>query len=86
MHSVLKNSQCLNKYLHRFNIVEEHDGGVLEVCEICKKRMFFKLIDGKPDNQNYMNYHIRSALPPQHPLYFHEHEFNPLTEIISPYV
>jgi len=84
-HSFFRESQCKNKYLHRFEIVEEYEEGVLEVCEICKKKKFFKLIDGRPDNLSYMDYHIRNALPAQHPYYFHEHEFSPLTEIISPY-
>ncbi len=65
--------------------MEEYETGVLEVCEICKRKKFFKLIDGKPDNQAYMNWHIRSALPSQHPLYSHEHDYSPLTDTISPY-
>lgn len=82
-HSFFQNSLCKNKYLHRFSIKEESTTGVLEVCEICKLRHSFKVIDEKLNNADYMNWHIRNALPPQHPLYFHEHEYSPLTEIVS---
>ncbi len=77
---------CLGKYLHRFSIVGEYDNGVLEACEICHKTRFFKLIDGKVDNLNYMDWHIRNALPQFHPYYYHEYEYNPLNQIESPYV
>jgi hypothetical protein len=57
--------------------VEEFPEGVLEVCEICKKTQFFKIIDGKVNNQAYMDWHIRSALPIQHPYYYHEFQYDP---------
>jgi hypothetical protein len=68
-----QNSKCKNSYLHRFEIVEEFDNGVLEICPICFKRKFFKLIENKVDNQFYMSYHIKSILPPQHPFYERQH-------------
>lgn len=85
--SFFKNSLCKGQYLHRFEIVEEYPEGVKENCQICHKSRFFKIIDGKVDNQGYMDYHLRQALPPNHPYHFHEFEFSPLTEekIISPY-
>jgi hypothetical protein len=76
-HSFFRDSKCIGSWLHRYNIVAEYEDGVLENCEICHKCRFFKLIDGKPDNQAYMNSHIRNALPAKHPYYFHEFEFNP---------
>lgn len=87
-HSFFQNSLCLNKYLHRFFITEESVDGVLEICEICKKKKTFKVIDDKLNNADYMSWHIRSALSYNHPYYYHEHSFNALEEdkIISPYV
>ncbi len=73
-HSFWQNSQCQNSYLHRFTIVEEYDSGVLEVCDICHMRKFFKIIDNKVNNQEYMSYHIRQALPQFHPFYDHEYQ------------
>lgn len=81
-HIFFENSLCLNSYLHRFEIKEEYDSGVLEVCEICHKRKFFKLLDGQLNNKEYMSWHIKSALPPQHSFYEHQQ----LNNIISPYV
>lgn len=79
--SFFEYSYCCNSYLHRFEIKEEYEEGVLEVCEICHKRKFFKLIDGLLDNKAYMSWHIKSILPQQHPFYEHQHN-----NIISPYV
>lgn len=64
-----QNSMCKNSYLHRFNIVEQYEEGVLEVCEICFKRKFFKVLDGKVDNVEYMSFHLKQSLPAHHPLY-----------------
>jgi len=85
-HNVFKHSECLGKWLHRFSIVAEYPEGVLENCEICHKSRFFKIIDDQVDNQHYMDWHIRSALPFNHPYYFHEHVYNPYSDLIpSPY-
>lgn len=64
-----QNSKCLNSYLHRFNIKEEYPEGVKEVCEICGMSKFFRVIDGKVSNAEYMSYHLKQALPPFHPYY-----------------
>lgn len=82
-HPFFEYSYCINGYLHRFEIKEEYEDGVLEVCEICHQRKFFKLIDGQVNNKNYMSYHIKSILPPQHPFYERQHE-NLL--LVSPFV
>lgn len=84
-HTFFRYSKCLGSWLHRFNIVEEFDNGVMEVCEICHRKKFFKLIDGKVDNLNYMDWHIRQALPSQHPIYSHEHFYNAY-DIETPYL
>ena len=82
----LRNSECKGKWLHRFNITEIFDIGVMEVCEICKMKKIFKLVDEQADNLSYMNWHIRSALPPNHPLFYHEFEYEPYNnDMISPY-
>lgn len=86
-HSFLQNSECKGSYLHRFSIKEEYDQGVKEVCEICGMSKFFRLIDGKLNNAEYMSYHIRQSLPDFHPLYNHERFYDPLSSLIpSPYV
>lgn len=82
--SFWRKSLCQNQYLHRFKITGEFDDGVLEVCEICKKTRFFKVLDGKVNNQSYMDWHIRSALTQNHPYYFHEFYYSPFA-IESPY-
>lgn len=84
-HNFFQESLCQNRYLHRFEIKEEYEDGVLEVCEICHIRKFFKIIDGKVDNQRYMSYHIRQALPTFHEYYEHERFYEPLS-IVSPYI
>lgn len=84
-HNFFQNSMCLNQYLHRFNIIAEYEDGVLEVCEICHLKKFFKVMDGKVDNQQYMSYHVRQALPSFHEYFDHEHNFEPLS-ITSPYI
>jgi hypothetical protein len=85
-HDFWQNSECLNQYLHRFSIQEEYDDGVLEACEICGITKFFRIIEGKVDNVEYMSYHLRQALPPEHEYYDHEHFYDPLTlNVESPY-
>ena len=83
-----RNSKCLGNWLHRFQIVDVQADHVKEVCEICHKQIITKVIMEMINNQAYMNSHFRSAPPPTHPYYYHEHVYNPLAEdnIISPYV
>ncbi len=86
-HNFFRDSKCIGSWLHRYSITEEYPEGVLEVCEICKIKRFFKIIDDKVNGQNYMDSHFRNALPPSHPFYYHEFEYNPFDNgIISPYV
>lgn len=85
-HNFWQNSQCIGQYLHRFEIKENYPEGVLEVCEICHKRKFFRLIEGRISNAEYMSYHIRQSLLPFHPYYDHERNYDPLDNpIASPY-
>ena len=71
--SFLEQSQCLEGWLHRFVIVDQYFDGVLERCEICGQEEFFQIIDGRVNNENYLAYHARQALLPQHELYIHEY-------------
>ncbi len=66
-------SRCKGTYLHKFEIIAQHEQGMLEMCDRCGKEVFFKVIDGKIDNNNYLNYHLRQALPKNHPLFNHEY-------------
>lgn len=70
-HSFWRDSMCRNQYLHRYELKEQSESGVLEVCTICYKRKFFKLLDGKLNNYHYMSSHIKQALPPFHQAYEH---------------
>lgn len=69
----LRNSICLNGYLHRYGIQHEWPDCVEEICDICGDRQFFRIVDGKIDTNEYISYHARQALPPFHPLYIHEY-------------
>lgn len=66
-------SQCLGSWLHRFTIKRQWMDGVEEVCEICGEQVFFKVVNGKTDNYEYMSYHARQFLMPQHPYFKHEY-------------
>lgn len=60
------NSECVDAWLHRFQIVGQWPEGVLERCEICGQEEFFPVIDGRIDNNHYLSFHARQALFPQH--------------------
>lgn len=66
-------SSCINSYLHRFNIKQAFAEGVVEICDICGQKEFFKIVNDRVDNINYLAYHARQALPPQNPLFIHEY-------------
>lgn len=72
------NSQCCDSYLHRFNIVNQYFDGVLERCELCGEEQFFPIVNGELDNIDYLSYHARQALMPQHELFIHEYPKNEL--------
>lgn len=59
MENNLQNSKCLEGWLHRYIIVEEVPDGVVEICKICKKRMFFH---NKTPNAVYLSHHLRQML------------------------
>jgi hypothetical protein len=63
----LSKSECLNSYLHNYLIVKIWPDCLEEICEICGDRQFFK-----GDNLEYVDYHAKQMIFPQHPLYYHE--------------
>ena len=63
---IFTKSNCRSGYLHRFGIVGEYPEGVQERCVICHKKIFHRVINGAVNNKQYLAYHARQALPPQH--------------------
>ncbi len=70
--AIFTRSKCRGSWLHRFNMVARYQNGIQERCEICGKKVFFRVIDGKSNNTDYISYHMRQVLIPQHRLFFHE--------------
>lgn len=66
-------SFCKGTYLHKYEIIRQYQQGILEMCDRCGKEVFFRVIDGNIDNNNYLNYHMRQVLPKNHPLFPHEY-------------
>lgn len=65
-------SKCIGTWLHKFIIFRITDKYVHEICERCAEEVAFSIVNGKTDNLNYLDYHLRSALTPHHPLYYAE--------------
>lgn len=63
-------SSCVDGWLHNFKIIENTSEGVIEMCKLCTKTVFFPT---NCDNLTYLSYHLREALPQDHPLYLHEY-------------
>ncbi len=87
-HKFWQNSQCHKRYLHRFDIVKEFPNGVVEVCQICHLKKFFKIVGGQVERNVYMSWHLRLALGniPIPKYLWHEYEYDPLSDnLISPY-
>ena len=68
-----ENSDCYDGWFHRFNITGQDSDYVEETCEICGKQAYFKIVNGKSNNDVYLAYHIRQVLFPLHPLYYREY-------------
>lgn len=66
-------SRCKGSWLHRFELVEEHPNWAKETCGICGKSVYFKICNGRINNLDYIKYHMRQVLTPQHNLYYHEY-------------
>lgn len=65
-----KNSQCIAGWMHRYQILDTWDEGVVEICPICRTRRFFHK---DTNNFTYLSYHLRSALQNNHPKFAHEY-------------
>ena len=70
----MKESKCINLWLHDYQIISDHGSAVAEVCTRCNKRKVFQIRNGKPDALEYYKYHLKQALQPNHPLYKHEYK------------
>lgn len=72
-----KQSKCKGIWLHRFYVVAEYHSpnpAIKERCARCGKEVVFKAdSNGNCDNNNYLKYHARQALLPQHSFYSHEY-------------
>lgn len=66
-------SICKGPWLHRFFIRRQSTTEVEEVCAICHARKFFKVRDGRPNNYEYLAYHLRSALQFHHKRFLKEY-------------
>lgn len=80
---------CKGRYLHRYEIIQQHNDGVLENCSICHRNRFFKAVGGQVENGAYMAYHLRLAIAnlPLWGYIWHEFEYDPLSDnVVSPYV
>lgn len=65
-------SKCIGTALHNFQIFNITDKYVHEICRNCAQEEAFSIVNGKTDNLNYLDFHLRSALTPNHPLYYAE--------------
>ncbi len=63
---ITSRSECKGPWMHRFRILRQWPETVEEVCDICHKRMFFKIRGGRVDNYHYLSFHLRSALQRWH--------------------
>lgn len=68
----LDKAQCLNGWLHDYIIVDQNHDGVHEVCRRCNNQKFFRTAYEKVDNDEYLAYHVKQALPPEHPSFYRE--------------
>jgi hypothetical protein len=64
------NSQCVNGFLHDFQIKMYYPDGLLEVCEKCHHKQLFR---NDIPNQKYLLAHQRMALQKWMPRYQKEY-------------
>ena len=66
-------AQCLEQKCN-FDIKNQYENAVHEVCEICGKSIYFKMDSvGRVNNLAYIKSHLRQVLIPQHNLFKHEY-------------
>ncbi len=66
-------SRCKEGWLHEFIILRDSPFGVEEGCRKCKKKVVYRIDNGRIDNLTYIKQHIRQALPKKHPLFKREY-------------
>ena len=66
------NSECADGWLHRYLITGQDENYVEETCTICGNQVYFKIVNGKSNNDVYLASHIRQVLFPGHPLFMRE--------------
>lgn len=66
----MKNSECQAGFLHDFEIQVIYPDGVLEVCQKCRKKKYFR---NETPNHVYLSYHARIALQSYHRRYAKEY-------------
>lgn len=68
--SQYQKSECKNGYLHRYVILENHKGGLVERCDRCGDKQYFP---HDTPNWKYLEYHIRQALQVTDPRFLREY-------------
>jgi hypothetical protein len=63
-------------WLHKFETARQWEDCIEEVCVRCHERVYHKIVDERVDNRNYVSYHAREVLQPNHPLFLHEYPQN----------
>ena len=66
-------SRCKGAFLHRYNILWQTPYITTEVCQLCGKKIHFKIFEGRIDNLEYIRHHMRQVLIPLHNLFKHEY-------------
>ena len=69
----IHDSICKGGWLHRYVLLRQNPEWVEEGCLICRKKVYYRIVDGKIDNLKYLKDHIRQALPKSHRLFKHEY-------------
>lgn len=66
-------SECKDSYLHDYQLIWQDQGAVVEICKICRDKQVFKIVNGRINNIQYLQYHLKQALPVFHRLYKRQH-------------
>jgi hypothetical protein len=70
MKSRYQNSECKGGYLHRYVILDNHNGGLIERCDRCGDTKYFPY---DTPAHIYMSYHIRQGLQVNDPRFLREY-------------
>lgn len=61
------------RWLHKYITLDSKYDSVLERCLRCGKKNVIKLVNGVPNNKEYIQHHMREVLFPQHPRFAKEY-------------